>query len=118
MLGIKVINCAYNPHIAYNFNWHATTVNDYKRLLLNLHKLDKKISEEEIYEFFYVHYYYTYVDNLFFNSYNAYIDEMNKKNNRRINGYKYFLSEFNLSKHQKIINEVSMFLESSKKNYF
>ena len=118
MLGINVINCAYNPHIAYDFNWHARSKEEYEKILKNLPKLEKKISFEEIYEFFYIHYYYTYVDNLFFNSYNDYVDKVNKENNSRIEGYKYFLSEFNMKYHKKIVSDVNEFLDSNKKNFF
>ena len=67
---------------------------------------------------FYIHYYYTYVDNLFFNSYNDYVDKVNKENNSRIEGYKYFLSEFNMKYHEKIVNDVNEFLDSNKKKFF
>ncbi len=118
LLGINVINCAYNPHIAYDFNWHAKTKKEYKELLLNLPILEKKISFDEIYECFYIHYYYTYVDNLFFDSYNNFIDTLNYGKGRNILAYKYFLSQFNENKHQKIKSDITNFIESDKKNFF
>ena len=59
-LGVQVINAAYNPHIAYDFNWHAKSIEEYEHYLLNLDSLKKEIDINEIYEFYYMNYYYIY----------------------------------------------------------
>ena len=46
------------------------------------------------------------------------MDKVNKENNSRIEGYKYFLSEFNMKYHKKIVSDVNEFLDSNKKNFF
>jgi hypothetical protein len=56
LMGVNVINAAYNPHIAYSFNTHAQNLEDYKYILENLNLLDfPRPSIDEICEFAYVH---------------------------------------------------------------
>jgi hypothetical protein len=73
LLGWKVINASYNPHIAYKFNWHANDKAHYKELLKNLANLSEIQEIEKIYEFFYVHKKLVSEDNFFFDS----AEEMN-----------------------------------------
>jgi hypothetical protein len=68
LLGWKVVNASYNPHIAYNFNWHARDKDHYKELLKNLASLREIDDVEKIYEFFYVHKKLVSEDNFFFDS--------------------------------------------------
>jgi len=89
-LGIKVINCSPNPHMAYDFNFHTYTKKEYNNLLLALPNLDKTISTDGIYEFYYIHYYYIY------------LDFMKKNNQSFMSGYKYFLDDFDEKKHNVI----------------
>jgi hypothetical protein len=132
LLGIQVINCGPNPHMAYNFNWHAYSKKEYDSLLLNLKTLKKEININEIYEFYFMNYYYTHVDDLVFNSYDKYrdfIDESNstleytislkglfKMNENKC--YDFFLNEFNTKKHNDIIKKIETFIDSGKNNYF
>ena len=70
LLGINVLNSSFNPHIAYDFNLHAKNLDNYRELVLNLEELrNRKISDLEIYEFFYVHNYLMWPDNFIFPSY-------------------------------------------------
>tara|TARA_A100001011_G_scaffold380252_1_gene447338 strand:+ start:429 stop:2039 length:1611 start_codon:yes stop_codon:yes gene_type:complete len=118
LLGIQVINCGPNPHMAYDFNWSAKNKKEYEYYLLNLPSLDKSIQSEEIYEFYYMHYYYTNVDNLFYESYSDYLDFIKKNGNYDVSGYKYFLNEFDDDKHQKLKSISSDFINSNKYHYF
>jgi hypothetical protein len=52
-LGIPVINASMNnPHIAYDFNLHAPDPETYRRLLLDLDKLDFHIDARQVYEYY------------------------------------------------------------------
>lgn len=55
LLGWKVINASYNPHISYEFNWHAKDIGHYGELIRSLELLGPIQDIEKIYEFFYVH---------------------------------------------------------------
>ena len=55
-LGVQVINAGQNPHIMYDFNWHAQTLDEYKQFIMNLKTLNKRIDLNEVYEFYFMHY--------------------------------------------------------------
>ena len=53
---IVVINASKNnPHNKYNFNINPKTIDEYKNLLLDLKKVDLKIDQKEVLEFYYMH---------------------------------------------------------------
>lgn len=68
LLGWKIINASYNPHISYKFNWHAKDKSHYTELLKNLSDLGEIEEVDSIYEFFYVHKKLVSEDNFFFDS--------------------------------------------------
>ena len=55
ILGFKVINVGYNPHISFNFNTHCLTKNECFNTLLNLDNDNEVIDVNEIYKFYYIH---------------------------------------------------------------
>ena len=118
LLGVQVINAGYNPHIAYDFNGHAKSVEEYAYLLHNLEKLDKKADVDEIYEFYYMRYYYTMVDDLIYPSYRQMLKNLVSEELSGPKGYEYFLNQLTNTRHQKIIQRIRNFIESGKKNYF
>lgn len=55
LLGFTVVNSSYNPHYAYNFNIHAKSLLDYRRIIMNLSTLKlRDFNCEEIYEYYYI----------------------------------------------------------------
>lgn len=72
-LGYKVINAAYNPHIAYRFNWHPASIEEYRDILLNLQNLGDVQDVEKIFEFFYVNKVFTQPDDFLFESFERYL---------------------------------------------
>ena len=78
LMGINVLNSSYNPHIAYDFNYHAESVENYKELILNLRELSlNEIPTSEIYEFFYIHHYLMSPDSFILASYSDYLKSIN-----------------------------------------
>ena len=73
-LGIAVVNCAYNPHIAYNFNTHCTSKNEIMAVLNELEESRIEINTDGIYQFYAVHNYLMRLDDFFFSSMNKYQD--------------------------------------------
>ena len=56
--GVKVLNCGDNPHVDYNFSIHSFSKKEYLRKLKNINKIKLNIDKKELYEFFYMHFYY------------------------------------------------------------
>jgi hypothetical protein len=80
LVGVQVINSSYNPHIAYGFNHHAESLENYYEMLMRLPLLrDKPINQLEVYEFFYVHHYLMYPDGLILPSYSSFIQAIEGK---------------------------------------
>jgi hypothetical protein len=55
LLGFKVLNAGYNPHIAYDFNWHAKSIDMYRQILLHLDGMGEIRELSKLYEFYFVH---------------------------------------------------------------
>lgn len=75
-LGIAVVNCAYNPHIAYNFNTHCGSRDEILQVLKKLEESRLEINLDGIYEFYAVHNYLMRPNDFFFHSmdeYQAYV---------------------------------------------
>ena len=119
LLGIQVINASTNnPHIAYNFNWHAKSVNHYKELLLNLSSLNISIDKNEMYEFYYMNYKYTNLDDLIYNSYSQMTVDLDEKSQFSLDAYIYFIKKLSEEKNKEIKINIKKFIKSNKKNYY
>ncbi len=117
LLGIQVINAGYNPRVAYDFNWHPKSIEEYEHYLFNLDKLQQDIKEEDVYEFYYMHNYYIYDDDFVFKSYNQLLSDLTKADRIGSRVYEYFLKQWSDTKHQEIINNIQGFVDSGKCHY-
>ena len=55
LLGFTVINASYNPHIAYSFNIHAKTIDEYRQILMDLpNKVLDPIDLKEVYQYYFI----------------------------------------------------------------
>lgn len=118
LLGIQVINAGYNPRIAYDFNWHPKSIEEYEYYLLNLDKLRKGVKEEDVYEFYYMHYYYVYDDDFIFKSHRQLLSDLTLEERIGSKVYGYFMEQLSDVKHQEIINNMQKFIDSGKQFYF
>lgn len=117
-LGVQVVNAGYNPRIAYDFNWHARTLGEYEDYLLQLDGLEKPIDLEQMYEFYYMHHFYGIADDLFLDSYADFTASLPWKDQIGPAAYAYFLERLTTGKHERIIRNVTGFLDSGKRHYF
>ena len=117
-LGVQVVNAGYNPHIAYDFNWHAKTLEEYEWYLMNLHTLSKEIKHEELLEFYFMHYYYTLADDLFFPSYRKFLEDLTPEQQNGPEAFDYFLGHLTKERHEQIIGNIQNFIESKKAHYY
>ncbi|MDY6793318.1 MAG: hypothetical protein SWH54_18785 [Thermodesulfobacteriota bacterium] len=116
-LGVTVINASRcNPHIAYNFNIHPKSVEEYEKILLDLPNQKLNINVNEVYEYYYMKFINNNVENWIFDDYEDFINEIGGYD-RQFGpvSYKKFLEEFSVEKHEKIIHSLNNFIES--KNY-
>ena len=118
LLGYRVVNCAYNPHVAYDFSMTAVTKDDYAEALLSLPDIKISINEEHLYEFYYAHYYYTYVDDLVYLSHRQMLSELSPRDQRRTVAFQYYSR--NTPHEHALLSRQRMreFLLSDKDNFF
>lgn len=101
LLGYRVINATYNPHSAYAFNTHCTTVDGYADVLMHLDEPTPEPDLNNLYEFYAVHHYLVRATSLLFESfadYEAHVGD-NLMSER---GYTYFMrdAEANLARYR------------------
>ena len=112
-LGIPVINASMNnPHVAFDFNLHAPDPETYRRMLLDIDKLDFHIDKRQVYEYYFMRHIFN-TEDLFFNSY-AYTLEKLGGYDRQFTPaiYEMWLDEWNLEKHQAITSALQTFIQS------
>jgi hypothetical protein len=95
LFNIPVINASINnPHIKYKFNVHPRNLNEYKKILLNLSRINIKINKNKIYEYYYMAYLFKQ-DNLSLINYNQilkYVGGYKFQFTSKV--YKYWVSQF------------------------
>jgi hypothetical protein len=117
LLGVQVINAGDNPHMAYDFNWNPKTLSEYEHMLLNLNSLKKEIKLDELYEFYFVHYGTSAVDDLVFRSYTQMLSELTEQQRVHTDIFSYFLNQLTQDRHLEIIRNFSDFIDSGEQFY-
>ena len=109
-LGYVVINASYNPHVAYNFNIHATSIPEYEDILLNIERYENfSVNFDEIYEFYFIHHRIISTDDFAGISYNDFISITNGEFGTEIE-MRYLLKNFD-----KIRNKMLQHLEEARR---
>ena len=113
---IPVINASTNnPHINYKFNINPKSIKRYNYIIKNLSKFKnfkKKINLEKIYEYYFMRNIYNdrtwLINNLaeMINEVGGYDNQFTEK------FYEYWINNFSLEKHYKIIKSIENFLKS------
>ena len=117
-LGVQVLNAGFNPHIAYDFNWHARSLQEYEHYLRNLHTLSKQIRIEEMYEFYFVHYRLCRIDDIIFPSYFDYCQTVPWYELGSSNSFHAFITQFSQERHKNIIARIGEFIDSKRHHMF
>lgn len=110
---IPVINaCKYNPHYRYKFNLTPTSVDEYKKIILNLKNLSVEINKDEIYEFYFMRHIYNN---------RKWLTRDHKEMVKKIGGYtdqfstnlyKYWINNYSLTEFEKTEKFVNRFVDS------
>jgi hypothetical protein len=112
-LGVPVINASLNnPHIAYNFNLHPKSVEEYSEMLHNLDKIDLKIDKNEVYEYYFMRHLYRDNNWLFDNHEQMEKDLGGYSEQFTSKIYKYWMQKFTLAKHDEKIAVLNSFIDS------
>lgn len=115
LLGMSVINAGNNPHMAYNFNYHPKSLEEYESLLLNLSIVNKKINVNDIYEFYYINSKMKIIsDDWFFASYEKMLSDLTESERIGFEIFPYFLKTLTPEKHQKIISTMLKYIDSKR----
>ena len=112
-LGIPVINASVNnPHIAYDFNFHPKSIQEYRDLLMHLDTVELKIDKTQVYE----HYFMARIFNtqdLFFDDYDATINSMVGYDGQFTpKAYEKWLAQWSPAKHKNLLNALERFVGS------
>jgi hypothetical protein len=118
LMGIPVINAAFNSRVSFDFNWHPKSIDEYKEYLYNLKSLHKDINLDEVYECYYMLNFYEKLDDLVFISHKKLMSELTSKQLRGTEPFNFFLNYFSLENHNKTINIYSDFINSGKQHLF
>lgn len=112
-LGIPVINASLNnPHIAYNFNLHPKSIEEYREVLLNLDRIDLDINRNEVYEYYFMRHIYE-TENWLFDNYRQVEKEVGGYSEQFTSKvYGVWMREWNPAKHAGIIAPLNSFVES------
>lgn len=112
-LGVPVVNASLNnPHIAYTFNLHPKSIEEYREILKNLDHIDLDIDKNEVYEYYFMKYIYNTNDWLFSNymqmekEVGGYSEQFTSK------VYGIWLREWLPERHAAIIAALDLFVES------
>lgn len=112
-LGIPVVNASLcNPHIAYNFNLHPQSVEEYGEIIRQLDVLLLKINKEEVYEYYYMKFIHN-TENWLFENYQEMISQLGGYGGQfSPSVYNYFLRQFTTARHLENLSVLSRFVNS------
>lgn len=118
LLGIQAISIGNNPRLAYDFNFQAQSVEEYRRLLLSLKDRPKKvIKPEEVYELYAMFRKLIRIDDLAFPSFQQFAEEAGKGALSSSIAYKYFLDQLTPERHAAIVQRWERYIDSGVRHF-
>jgi hypothetical protein len=113
LLGVPVVTAGYNPRIAYDFNHHATTLEEYDERLRGLAAIGKpEVDERDVFEFYFMHHLFSYADDLILDSFEAYAAGRSAAELEGTSIYEHLLDRFRPEKHAETIARIDGYLAS------
>lgn len=112
-LGVPVINASLNnPHIAYDFNVHPKSVEQYRALLLDLDRFHLEIDKSQVYEYYFMARIFN-TQNLFFDSYDNVIEQQGGYAAQFSPSiYQRWMEQWSPEKHRAILSAIGSFIDS------
>ncbi|MBI4021881.1 MAG: class I SAM-dependent methyltransferase [Candidatus Andersenbacteria bacterium] len=116
-LGVPVVNAGYNPRVAYDFNVHPPSREEYEQILLNLKNLRVNIDPDQLYEFYFMHHRYILADDLVMDSYERFTEAVTPAAQLDSRAYDWWLDRQTDEQRAKTIDRLKSWLASSNKRY-
>lgn len=112
-LGVPVINNSpNNPHIAYNFNIHTCSVDEYRKVLMNLSALNFSINKDEVFQYYFMRHVFN-TNNLFFDHFDVVLKKIGGYRQQFLPPvYEEWLAEWSPSKHKRLISGMQAYVAS------
>jgi hypothetical protein len=117
-LGVPVVNASpCNPHVAYDFNLHPRSFEEYKAVLLDLDNVRIDIDNAEVCEYYYMRYIRTNQDWLL-GDYGAFLKDLGGFQAQLTSkSYAWFLHQFTQERHRSTQESLSAFVESGEYSF-
>ena len=112
-MGVKVVNASMNnPHVAYGFNIHPQSIEEYEDILLSLPDRKININESEVQEYYFMRNIYNN-NNWLFKDYAKMIEDLGGYRQQFTpSAYDYWLKEWDLNHDAKVLNDFEVFIKS------
>lgn len=112
-----VVNASLvNPHIAYNFNLHPGTIEEYQSIVMDLGNQELDISIDEVYEYYGMKHVANDGENWLFDQYKNMVTSIGYKSHFSPICYDYFIDQFQVEDHEKRLKLLENFIDSG--DYF
>lgn len=113
LLGMTVITAGYNPHSPFGFTVNPKTLDEYRKIILDLPNVKLSADHEEIYRFYFIHYYACQIiTDLFFDDYYVFIGKMGKDRDASTEYYTEYLSQLTDKKFREIEDKIRWYVNS------
>jgi len=117
-LGCTVINaCKENPHSKYKFNLNPKSINQYKKIIMNISKYKIKPNKKKILELFFLRKIY-FISNWLSVDIKLLEKFGWKKGIFKPSMYKIWMEQWNIKKHKEIVDKINNFINSKKFRLF
>jgi len=112
-MGIPVVNAStVNPHNAYDFNLHPSSMDEYKDILMNLENINLQIDKHQVHEYYYMKHIYNTNDWLFEDYAQMESDLGGYREQFTTRIYDYYLTHFDSKRHMRVLSTVKRFVDS------
>jgi len=117
-MNIPVINASINnPHIAFDFNIHPRTQLEFTNTLMDLKNVSLKINTNDVYRYYYMNNIHQSQDWLFLDRVKVLTDLGGYHGQFGEEMYKYWVENWTVENHQKILSGLKKFIDSKKYLY-
>jgi hypothetical protein len=117
-MNIPVINASLNnPHIAFDFNIHPKSRNEFKDILMDLNAVNHKINKTDVYRYYYMNKLHHSLEWFFLDRTKVLTDLGGYHGQFKPEMYQYWVDNWSEEKHQKLLTGLRKFVDSGEYLY-